>query len=122
MSSFYEKLIESKNRAFVAVPKVPASENPQLRIAFIGGRGVVSKYSGIESYYEEVGQELARLGYEITVYCRSYFTPAMTDYKGMRLVRLPTLRSKHGETAIHTLLSSIHASFSRYDIVHYHAL
>jgi hypothetical protein len=27
-----------------------------LRVAFIGGRGVVSKYSGIETYYEEMGK------------------------------------------------------------------
>ena len=46
-----------------------------VRVAFIGGRGVVSKYSGIESYYEQAGSELARLGHEVTVYCRTYFTP-----------------------------------------------
>jgi glycosyltransferase involved in cell wall biosynthesis len=38
------------------------------------------------------------------------------------LVRLPTIRSKHLETVIHTLLSTGHALPRRYDIVHYHAL
>ncbi len=46
-----------------------------LKIAFIGGRGVISKYSGIETYYEEVGKGLCEAGHEVTVYCRSYFTP-----------------------------------------------
>jgi glycosyltransferase involved in cell wall biosynthesis len=40
----------------------------------------------------------------------------------MRLVRLPTIRSKHLETVIHTFFSTAHAITQRYDIVHYHAL
>jgi glycosyltransferase involved in cell wall biosynthesis len=40
----------------------------------------------------------------------------------MRLVRLPTIRSKHFETVIHTLFSTAHAVTQKYDIVHYHAL
>lgn len=93
-----------------------------LRIAFIGGRGVISKYSGIESYYEEVGKRLSEMGHEVTVYCRTHFTPALAGYNGMRLVRLPTIRSKHLETAVHTLLSTAHALTRRHDVVHYHAL
>jgi len=91
-------------------------------VAFLGGRGVVSKYSGIESYYEEVGKRLAQMGHEVTVYCRTYFTPRLAEYNGMRLVRLPTIRSKHLETVAHTLLSTAHALTRRYDIIHYHAL
>jgi glycosyltransferase involved in cell wall biosynthesis len=93
-----------------------------LRVAFIGGRGLVSKYSGIESYYEEAGKRLASMGHEITVYCRTHFTPAMRTRNGMRVVRLPTIRTKHLETLIHSLLSTVHAMFSDCDIVHYHAL
>ena len=93
-----------------------------LRVAFIGGRGVVSKYSGIETYYEEVGKHLVERGHEVTVYCRNYFTPPIAERHGMKLVRLPTIRSKHLETLIHTLLSTIHALMQGYDIVHYHCL
>ncbi len=39
-----------------------AVEHRRLRVAFIGGRGVISKYSGIETYYEEVGKRLVRDG------------------------------------------------------------
>jgi len=94
---------------------------PPLRVAFIGGRGLVSKYSGIETYYEEVGKRLVEMGHDVTVYCRSYFTPARPTYEGMRLVRLPTFRSKHLETFVHTWLSTVHVMFSGCDIVHYHA-
>jgi glycosyltransferase involved in cell wall biosynthesis len=101
---------------------ISAVAKPALRIAFIGGRGVVSKYSGIETYYEEIGKRLAEMGHDVTVYCRTYFSPAQPAHNGMRLVRLPTIRSKHLETLVHTFLSTIHALFSDSDIVHYHCL
>jgi glycosyltransferase involved in cell wall biosynthesis len=98
------------------------SQARPLRIAFIGGRGVSSKYSGIETYYEEVGQRLTAMGHEVTAYCRSYFTRPMNEHKGIAVVRLPTFRSKHLETLVHTLLSTAHVLTRRCDIVHYHAL
>lgn len=107
----YEQIASAKQRV-VSKP---------LKVAFIGGRGVVSKYSGIEAYYEEVGKQLATNGYSVTVYCRTHFTPDMKTYNGMRVVRIPTIRSKHLETVVHTLLSTFHVMLSDNDIVHYHA-
>ena len=122
-------IVESASRLplpgpIYAAPVAPPVETAKshLRVAFIGGRGVISKYSGIETYYEEVGKRLVDMGHEVTVYCRNHFTPAQAMHNGMRLVRLPTIRSKHLETLVHTLLSTAHALTQRYDLVHYHAL
>ena len=93
-----------------------------LRVAFIGGRGVVSKYSGIEAYYEEVGERLTGMGHQVTAYCRTYFTPPGKQHNGMQVVRLPTIRSKHLETLVHTFLSTLHVLVQPCDVVHYHAL
>ncbi len=129
LNGLYEELISHKASRQISQIRVspwkgkpfkPAS--PSVRVAFIGGRGVISKYSGIESFYEETGKRLVGMGHEITVYCRNYFTPGLREYNGMRLVRLPTLRSKHFETVIHTFLSTMHALTQHYDVVHYHAL
>ena len=60
-----------------AIGQVP--EARRLRVAFIGGRGVIGKYSGIETCYEELGEKLAEMGHEVTAYCRSYFTPRAYD-------------------------------------------
>jgi len=98
------------------------SQKQNLRIAFIGGRGVVSKYSGIETYYEEVGSRMAAKGHHVTIYCRTYFTPPLQAHRDMQLVRLPTIRSKHLETLLHTFLSTLHVLMQPCDIVHYHAL
>ncbi len=115
-----EQQIRSNTSAAVGVR--PSSPSSHLRIAYIGGRGVIGKYSGIETYYEETGKRLARRGHQVTVYCRRHFTPAGRNHNGMRIVRLPTIRSKHLETLVHTLLSTIHACFSGHDVVHYQAL
>ena len=128
----YQKLMCLYDRLLAGKPKRSRLEfshaegaqagKPRLRVAFIGGRGVISKYSGIESYYEEVGKRLVAMGHEVTVYCRNHFTPDLAEHNGMNLVRLPTVRSKHVETLIHTLFSTLHALTQRYDLVHYHAL
>ncbi len=114
LTKIYNELARNSKRA--------CNKRQPLRVAFIGGRGVVSKYSGIETYYEEAGKRLASMGHEITVYCRRHFTPPIPTLNGMRLVRLPTIRTKHLETPVHTLLSTIHVMFSDCEIVHYHAL
>ncbi len=119
LMQLYEKVCTKARRP--GSSRAVVASRKRMRVAFVGGRGVVSKYSGIEAYYEEVGKRLVELGYDVTVYCRTYFTPARKTYNGMRLVRLPTIRSKHLETLVHTLLSTLHAAFSGCDIVHYHA-
>ena len=122
--NLYQRL--KSTRSLLSFPAAPQSPRPRrgVRVAFIGGRGLASKYSGVESYYEQAGQELARLGHEVTVYCRSYFTPPIPSNRlnGMRVRRIPTIRSKHLETLVHTLLCTVHAMASDYDIVHYHCL
>ena len=105
LSAIYTQLSFSNKFASASTPQ-PSRPHRGVRVAFIGGRGVVSKYSGIESYYEQVGHELARLGHDVTVYCRNYFTPPMDTYNGMAVRRLPTIRTKHLETVIHTFLST----------------
>ena len=118
LTAIYEALSSTKRMS----QRTEAKETP-LKIAFIGGRGVIGKYSGIESFYEEAGRRLAAKGLTVTAYCRAYFTPAATrEHNGMRVVRLPTIRSKHLDTFVHTLLSTVHACFSDYDVVHFHAL
>ncbi len=118
----YHRLTSSRKLLSFPTTREPQPANRRVHVAFIGGRGVVSKYSGIESYYERAGRELVRLGHDVTVYCRTYFTSPMDTHNGMRVRRLPTIRSKHMETAVHTLLSTVHAMTSDCDIVHYHCL
>jgi glycosyltransferase involved in cell wall biosynthesis len=93
-----------------------------LRIAFLGARGVIGTYSGIETYYEEVGSRLAARGHRVTAYCRDYFTPDVPAHRGIVVRRLPCLRGKHTETLSHSLLGTFDCLFRDFDIVQYHAI
>lgn len=90
----------------------------------IGQKGIPATYGGIEHHVEQVGRLLARRDdIELTVYCRrQYGSEVNGDYQGMRLVRTPTLSSKHLEAISHSLTSTVHALMSGVDVVHYHAL
>ncbi len=86
----------------------------------LGTRGVPASYSGFETCVEELGARLAARGHAVTVYCRvPHISYPGTTYRGMRLVKLPTIRSKHLDTIVHTLLSSLHALAARHDIALY---
>jgi glycosyltransferase involved in cell wall biosynthesis len=86
----------------------------------LGTRGVPASYSGFETCVEELGARLAERGHQVTVYCRvPHVAYSGASYRGMRLVKLPTIRSKHLDTIVHTLLSSLHALVMRYDIALY---
>src|SRR5437764_12636 len=92
--------------------------------SYAWGRPVIASDLGSRRELVQEGETglLFRLGDDVAVYCRNYFTPAIVRHNNMRLVRLPTIRSKHLETVIHTFLSTLHVCFSRCDVVHYHCL
>jgi glycosyltransferase involved in cell wall biosynthesis len=91
-----------------------------VNIAMLGTRGVPASYSGFETYYEQLGSRLVQRGHRVTVYCRKHhITYAEPTYRGMRLVRLPTIANKYLDTIVHSFLSSLHALTQGYDICLY---
>src|SRR5688572_23118924 len=101
-----------------------------MRIAVVGGRGVPSTYSGVETIVENLFAHFAAAGHHVTVYCRpGVLDEATATYRGMRLVRTPALRGKL-ETVSHTAASLLHAvkngalddGGERFDLVSFHAI
>lgn len=93
-------------------------DKSSLKIAIIGIRGIPSNYGGFETFAEELSIRLAKKGYDITVYCRSYiFEKRIKEYKKVKLVALPTIRHKYFDTVIHTFLCIIHSIFKKYNII-----
>ena len=91
-----------------------------MKIALLGTRGIPASYSGFETCVEQLGKRLVQRGHEVTVYCRSHhITYPDTQYKGMRLVKLPTIANKYLDTIVHSCLSSLHALPQRYDVALY---
>lgn len=97
----------------------PLAHTRPLRIAMMGSRGIPASYSGFETCVEQLAVRLVARGHRVTVYCRSHHIkwPEKT-YQGVRLVKLPTIPSKHFDTIAHTFLSMLHGEFRRYDIVY----
>lgn len=88
----------------------------------MGLKGVPAQYGGVERMVEEVGARLAARGHEVTVYCRTYYTPPVSTHRGMRIVRLPSHNSKYTDTLSHTLISTMDVMRRGVDVVHYHSL
>lgn len=85
-------------------------------VALIGSRGIPARYGGYETLMEELAVRLLDRGFQVTVYCRSHSTPrTLTSYRGVGLVVLPTVPTKHLDTPVHTLLSCLHAAAVGYD-------
>jgi len=93
-----------------------------MKIAMVGQKGIPATYGGIERHVEEVGTRLAARGHQVSVYCRLYYTRTKEKYHGVRLIRLPSVRTKHFDTASHCALATLDSLFRSYDIVHFHAL
>lgn len=90
-----------------------------MKIALVGSRGIPASYSGFETFYEQLAVRLVQRGHEVTVYNRAHHVHYDgSHYKGVRIVRLPSIRSKHLDTLSHTALSLLHGLFQGYDIVY----
>jgi glycosyltransferase involved in cell wall biosynthesis len=104
-------------------PSFRTRRSRRLRIAMIGQRGVPATFGGIEHHVEELGARLVERGHEVTVFCRSnYVRQTATEYRGMRLARVPTIDTKHLDALAHSATSTLVAMRDSYDVVHYHAL
>lgn len=89
-----------------------------MKIAILGSRGIPGNYGGFETCAEQLSTRLVKKGHEVTVYCcRPYSRSDDETYHGVRRVVLPTVRLKGLEKPFYALLSLIHVSFQKADVV-----
>lgn len=88
------------------------------RIAFTGIRGIPASYSGFETFVEEISTRLIKHNFDVSVYNRTtHYKNKLSTYKGIKLIYLPTIPTKHLDTIIHTFISLLHASLQKYDLI-----
>ena len=93
----------------VRISRASVPENI-MRIAILGTRGIPANYGGFETFAEELSTRLVKSGHNVTVYCRRHHAKhGVTEFKGVRLTVLPTIRQKYLDTVVHTFLSAVHA-------------
>lgn len=88
-----------------------------MKIAILGTRGIPANYGGFETFAEELSSRLVARGHRVTVYCRERH--AQSQYKGVDLVYLPTIRHKYLDTLAHTFVSTLHLLIHRHDAALY---
>ncbi len=97
-----------------------------MRIHIIGSKGIPSSAvpgaGGIERHVEHLTLGLVEKGHSVSVYTRSHSEYKKLTWNGVRLIKLPSIRTKNLETISHTFLSTLHVLFQDTDIIHYHGV
>lgn len=88
----------------------------------IGQKRIPSREGGVEIHVEEIAVRLVGQGHAVTVYNRrKKGFPVLHEYKGIRIINIPTVNRKRFDAVIYSFLATVHALFGHYDVIHYHA-
>ena len=94
-----------------------------MKIVVTGTRGIPDVMGGVETHCEELCPRLAALGADVTVVRRkSYVSDGLTQWKGVKLVDLPSPKRKAFEAIVHTFRAINYAARAKADIVHINAI
>jgi glycosyltransferase involved in cell wall biosynthesis len=94
-----------------------------MKIAMVGLKGIPATWGGVEKIVEAMSIELVKRGHQVTIYCRSYYVPPDIDEcEGVKLIRTPTINTRHLDCPVHTLTSTLDCLRRDYDIVHFHSV
>ncbi len=94
-----------------------------MKIAFIGQKGIPAHSGGVEKHVEKIATRLAAFGHEVTVYTRPHYTASnLKTFQGVTLISLPSITTKHLDAISHTLVATLHALFSDYDVIHFQSI
>ncbi len=94
-----------------------------MKVAFIGQKGIPTLQGGVERHVEELSVRLASQGVEALVYTRpQYVDKKLKKYKGVNLVSLPTIASKHLDALVHTFLVCLNVRKQNVDVIHFHSI
>lgn len=88
----------------------------------IGQKGMPATYGGVERHVEELASRLVKRGHEVSVYSRMHYGRVRGEHLGVRLIRHPSIKTKHLDALSHTAVASTDALFRDFDLIHYHAL
>ena len=94
-----------------------------MKIAFIGQKGIPAHSGGVEKHVERIAVSMAEMGHEVTVYARPHYVKSTEKtFRGVSLVFMPSIRTKHLDAITHTFVSTLHALFQDYEVIHFHSI
>lgn len=101
-----------------------------MKIAMIGHKRIPSREGGIEIVVEELSKRMVKQGNSVTAYNRSgshvsgsQFKTAkkLKKFEGIKIITVPTPKNSKMNAIVYSAISALKASFSNYDVVHFHA-
>lgn len=92
-----------------------------MKIAMIGHKRIPTRSGGVEVVVEELSTRMAALGHKVDVYNRHSGEEKICEYKGVKVIEIPTFNIPALHAMLYSLLATIRCIFTRYDVVHYHA-
>lgn len=94
-----------------------------MRVAMIGHKRIPGRGGGVEVVVEELSTRLAAMGVDVTAYNRkTRGESSPSEYRGVRLVDVPTPDSKKLNAVVYSYLATARAVIDGADVIHYHAL
>ncbi len=101
-----------------------------MRIAMIGQKAIpFYRDGGVETHVEQLATRLAAAGHEVTVFVRGRYVATKDDiWRGVKLVRVPEIPTKHLGSISSTLFATLLAvtrytlHVTRFDIIHFHGI
>ena len=103
-----------------------------IKVAMIGHKRIPSREGGVEIVVEEISKRLVKRGIAVDAYNRSGQHVAgaeynvldydnLKEYEGINIIKVPTIERKGVAALVYSFVASLRASFSDYDVIHYHA-
>ena len=92
-----------------------------MKICVLGTRGFPNVEGGVETHCHALYSTLTETaGNSIIVYRRKPYVSPNDRVEGIQFVDLPSTKIKGFEAVLHSFLATVHAAFTRPDIVHIH--
>lgn len=101
-----------------------------MKIAMIGHKRIPSREGGIEIVVDKLSTQLVKRGHTVVAYNRKGHHvsgrefesgSSRKEYNGIRLKTVFTFEGSKLNAIVYSVLAAIRASFSRFDVVHFHA-
>lgn len=108
-------------------------EDGKLKISMIGHKRIPSREGGVEIVVEELSTRMVKLGHRVDAYNRSGYHVSGKEFdekhgkifEGVRLYRIPTLKSSSFNAIVYSILATIVATaksaFRKRHVIHFHA-
>ncbi len=94
-----------------------------MRIAIIGQKGIPALTGGVEKHVEDLSIRLVNDGHDVLVYTRPNYTdPEIKEYKGVQLISLPSVSTKHFDAVSHTFRAILDVAKRNVDVIHFHSI